>query len=453
MPEQETLSKLLWKFSKEVIDVVKGLRESGKIHKVKQVYFTTKIEKFEYDKGIKGYSASSDHIVKEEWNWINVLITLEDSIKKLPSFKNVAKSMSEIYAKSQPQTEFWLSRFCAVLARRFLEGLTDETVVDLITTFINDIEGSPKTWNPIVWLQGIWLGIDKIQPIDGIVFRRPTPKDLEFEYPAYIVSPIAGEPLFPRASPSTILEIKHRARNQPEMQEELGKLIVTLRLYKVGSVENIRTEWHSKTILGFGGTSFRSAPMAAVYKYGLNSTDTEPLKNFIETIKPLIPLEAIRGSTQSVDYTVIAIQRYQDSIIKPETAEGRLTKAIMCLEALYLKPMETGELSHRLSQRVARTLSLLGFQPLEVYNIIGRAYGIRSKFVHGSQIEKEERQNVANLADKIIDYARISILIQLQLSAGDVDKEKFLALVDNSLLGENALTKLKKLVKDKCTVT
>ena len=453
MSEQETLATLLWKFSKEVIDIVKGLRESGKIHKVKQVYFTTKIEKFEYDKGVKGYSASSDHIEKEEWNWINILITVEDSIKKLPSFKNVAKSMSEIYAKTQSQTEFWLSRFCAILARKFLEGLTDETVVDLITTFINDIEGSPKTWNPTVWLQGIWLGIDKIQPIDRIVFRRPTPKDLQFEYPAYIVSPLSAGTFFPRVSPSTILEIKHRAKNQREMHEELEKLTVTLRLYKVGSVEKIRTEWRSKTVISFGGTTFSSFPIGEAYKYGLDSTDTEPLKNFIERIKPLIPVEAIRGGTESVDYTVIAIRQYQDSILKPETHEGRLTKAIMSLEALYLKPMEAGELAHRLSQRVARTLSLLGYQPLEVYNIVGRAYDIRSKFIHGSQIKKEERQNIANLAEKIIDYARISIVIHLQLRAGDVDKERFLALVDNSLLNENALTKLKKLVKEKCTVT
>ena len=453
MPKQETLSKLLWKFSKEVIDIVKGLKESGKIHKAKRTYVSTKIEKFEYDKGVKGYSASSGHIEKEEWNWVNILIRLEDSTKKIPSFKNVAKSMSEIYVKSQSQAEFWLSRFSSILARQFLEGFTDETLVDLITTFISDIEGSPKTWNLTMWLQGVWMRINKIQPMDRVVLRRPTPEDLEFEYPADLLSPFTTEPFFPRASPSTILELKHRAKNQPEMHEELEKLIVTLRLYKVGSVENIRTQWQSKTVIGFGGTSYRSALMAGAYKYGLDSTDTEPLKNFIETIKPLIPLEVIRGSTQSVDYTVIAIQRYQDSILKPETPEGRLAKGIMCLEALYLKPMEATELAHRLSQRVARTLSLLGHKPLEVYNIIKRAYDIRSKFIHGSGIEKEERQNVANLAEKIINYARISIVIQLQLRAGEVDKERFLALIDNSLLSENALTKLKKLVKEKCVVT
>jgi len=452
MSEQESLSKQLWKLSKEVMGIVKELRESGKIHKVKQVYFKTKIEKFEYDKGMKGYTASSDHIEKEEWNWIDVFFTFEDSIKKLPSFKEAAKSMSEIYAKNQPQTEFLLSSFCRVIARKSLEGLADETVVDLITTFINDIEGNPKTWNPTVWLQGIWLGIDKIQPIEGIVFRRPTPKDLEFEYPAYIVSPLAPRP-FPPASPSTILEIKHRAKNQPEMHEELQKLIATLRLYKTGSVENIRTEWRPKTVLHFGGTTYHTAPTAGAYKYGLDSTDTEPLKNFIETIKPLIPLEVTRGGVPSVDYTVIAIQRYNDGILKPETPEGRLTKGIMCLEALYLKPKEEGELAHRLGQRVARTLGLLDQQPLKVYNNVQRAYGTRSKFIHGSGIEKEERRNIAGLAKKIIDYARISIVIHLQLHAGKVDKEKFLALIDNSLLHENALAKLVDLVKEKCVVT
>jgi len=252
--------------------------------------------------------------------------------------------------------------------------------------------------------------------------------------------------------PSTILQIKHRAKNQPEMYEELQKLIVTLRLYRTGSIENIRTEWRSESILDIGGTTYHDAPMATVYNYGLDSTDAKPLKDFIETIKPLIPLDVTKGSFPSVDYVVIAIQRYDDSILKLETPEGRLTKAIMCLEALYLKPKEEGELAHRLGQRVARLLSLLDQQPLEIYNNIRRAYGIRSKFIHGSGIEKEERQNIANLTKKVIDYARISIVIHIQLRAEKVNKEKFLALIDNSLLSENALAKLRDL-KEKCVVT
>jgi len=55
------------------------------------------------------------------------------------------------------------------------------------------------------------------------------------------------------------------------------------------------------------------------------------------------------------------------------------------------------------------------------------------------------------LADRIIEYLRASILIFLELK-DKIEKESFLNTIDNSLLHEEALAKLKKLIDDHCSI-
>ncbi|MBT9147686.1 MAG: hypothetical protein DDT32_01451 [Syntrophomonadaceae bacterium] len=95
-------------------------------------------------------------------------------------------------------------------------------------------------------------------------------------------------------------------------------------------------------------------------------------------------------------------------------------------------------------------LRLFDFRPLEVYNALDQAYDIRSTFIHGSQIKSEEHKSTTELANRVLEYARISLLIFLQLKSL-VDKDNFVSKIDNALLDENAYLKLKELVKS-CTI-
>jgi F0F1-type ATP synthase alpha subunit len=123
----------------------------------------------------------------------------------------------------------------------------------------------------------------------------------------------------------------------------------------------------------------------------------------------------------------------------------------MCLEALYLKENERQELDHRLGQRVAKLFNQFNHEPLEVYNKIKRSYEIRSSFVHGSPISKDQQNEASKLAQDILEYARVSIIIQLQLKVV-MDKDKFLNLLDNSLLNKQANEKLQSLIEKNCQV-
>ena len=220
----------------------------------------------------------------------------------------------------------------------------------------------------------------------------------------------------------------------------------------MGSVIVVQANWKSDGVMWFsGGTSFGTRSHVDTYKYSLAKDDGPKLQEFLDKIEKLIPEELIRPGMSEVDHLVIAVQRYEDSLLKPEITESRLSFAIMALEALFLKEEEREELEHRLGQRVAKLLAEFGHEPLEVYNKLKRSYSIRSSFVHGSPISKDQQSEALKLTQDILEYVRLSIVIQLQLK-GTIDKDKFLSLLDNTLLTQNASEKLQKILEENCEI-
>jgi len=434
------LTTELWKLSNTMLDVATRSKE---MLREKKIWFTPKVENFQYEEGIKGYSIK-ERFSEREGLSIKSHEFVETEIKSLAQYKEIVSTISKTYNTNLQQADYWLSRFCQSILSSSISGITEEELVERVSTFIRDLENIPKEWSPTVWLDGIWMKTDKITLQEGTEIRRPTPSDIEqaFERPMEL---LMWPDIAPQQFPSAILVIKLRFRHQPEVLEEIERIVNVLRLYKVGSVMNIRTKWNVKSILELQGTTFRTSITESTYKYGIGSNDLERLKGFFQTMKPLIPDEIVKTGIETIDYITIALQRYNDSLLKPDTIEARLTSAIMCLEALYLKTAEREELSHRLAQRVAKVLSRLGNNPMEVYHTLKRAYDIRSKYVHGSQIEKEERQDLRRTMDMALEYARLSLVLLLQLRSS-TEKQNFLNLVDNSLLSKEASDKLQDML-------
>jgi Apea-like HEPN len=151
------------------------------------------------------------------------------------------------------------------------------------------------------------------------------------------------------------------------------------------------------------------------------------------------------------DFIGIAYHRYETALTEG-LPEGSIALAINCLEALYLDG-EEGELAHRLSQRTAALLrQKLGDSGIDIYKKIKDAYTIRSKFVHGAVESKSaskrntKRRAAHDLNAPILNYARVSLLIFLQLRKVK-GKTDFLKLIDSSLLDETAHKEFVDLVK------
>jgi hypothetical protein len=157
-----------------------------------------------------------------------------------------------------------------------------------------------------------------------------------------------------------------------------------------------------------------------------------------------------RQASELMNPIAIALERFNDAL-KEQRVIRRITSAIMCLEALYLKEDETDELSFRLSQRTSAILLLAGLNPLETRDHLTRAYKIRNKFVHGSfKLQKYEDET---LAGKILEYARVSLLVFLQLKVlADDDKKSFIKNIDNSLLDHESHMNLKNKIEKSCFI-
>jgi len=425
-------------FLQDLVDLVTSTcdtwKKEEKIRKEKRDYIRYEVKEFEYEK--KRFSWSHKVVTKEEWDSWDIY-KLVDSLKNAPQFRKCVTAISEIYGVSEDQAESWLFQFVYKIVYEFLtDNLDSKAITSLIVTFVNELEGNPVEWNITVWLSGVHMGTDQIELEKGILIRRPRPKDIEYE-----VSPLSiVSRLF--VTPSAILEIHKRIKFKPPIYPELEKILLSLRLYKLGSVGVKQIKWEPNSILGRSSVSY-PPHWTITYKYSLTEDDKESLPNFVKEIKDKLPVEEKTGRPLSSHPIGIAILRYQDAISKPETIENKIAYAIMGLEALYLKAEERQELSHRLAQRVAKVMKFFDKQPIKVYNIIKDGYEIRSSFVHGSPSCIEEPRKAKEILDKIVEYLRKSIIVFLQIPK---EKEDFISLIDNSMLENRANEKLQQLI-------
>lgn len=444
---EEELSNVLWKLSSDIINIIKRYEESGKIHRLRKLWVRDKITNFEYKEGNISWQALPEYFEREEWDWKEFQI-IEQEVKRLPSFAKAFRMISNIYNVNDAQSEFLLSRFVTTIASKALDKrVEEESKPDFVITFINDLENNPIMWKVSVELEGVWIKEAEVKIRQGLKIRRPQPEDFIRERPLeFALFPHVGPPFF--RYPSAIMEVEQRAKSQHDVWNELEKLIICLRMYKLGSVIEGKAIWMPKSILRLGGVTWPGGMPPVIYRYAIATEDTQKIQIFLNKIAPLLPVSGSR--IQTTDYISIALQRYNDALFKPDPTE-RLAYGIMGLEALFLKPLEREELAHKLAQRVAKCLSVLSYQPLEVYGIIRQSYDIRSEFIHGSLVEEDKRRDASRLADKIINYLRLFILIFLELKE-KIEKVSFLNTIDNSLLHQNAQVKLESIIKEHCTV-
>lgn len=447
---------MLHELSTFIIDEVETAKKNKTLSAFKEPYVKTHITGFTYDKGITGLSSSHESVIKDMWSLGAGLNAVEDKVKACEPFQMAVKETDKIYNLGDGEAESKVLTFVAKIAHVCLDKINDNDIIDLVSLFISELDNNPKLWRPIIWIDGVWMETDSIKILDHVSLRKPEPTDLECEFPVWMGS---YEKEYCRNWPSAILECEYREKSPNSVQKNIDSFIGALRLFKVGSIERLSIQWNDSSILLMSsGRVSQSNLISAQYKYGLMKEDTEPLKDFIAEIEPLVRSEIIDKTIEEADYLSIAYERYCDAILKPAVLENRLATAIMALEALYLSEDELSELTERLSQRVAMALAPFGYKPLQVYNDVRRAYGIRSRYVHGSKIKQKE---IENLVEPILEYCRVSIIIFLQIHPEkdkgdekdkDNEKTKMIKLLSNSLLDDTKKKKYHDKMSDKCPI-
>lgn len=407
-----------------------------------RLYIRYKITDFKIDDKERRFVGTYEPHMRKDWS-LAIQNLLEKEIKPLPLFKELVDSISKDYKEElvarryhpSAQVEFWLESFIRRILAEEIDGkLSEERLVDLISTFKAELQGASQESHVTVYLDGISLKMDAVQLGDNVLLRRPQPSDLEYEFEAI------GPETHLRQTPSAVLELRTRAKDT-DVYEKMERTITLLRLFHVSSVDYLMHTEQRKTAMWPTGTvgSFRLHMHGASHTYIVTDSDVNVLPRFFELFESRVPIKVTERRLESLH---IALSRYNNALLEPVEVERKLMTAVMGLEALYTLEGERGETSFRLGLRVSRLLGQLGSQPLEARDMIEKSYKIRSRVGHGLMVRAEARKELNVVLNKILDYLRKSIIL-FTIGTETITKGDFVSLIDRSMISNEHLAELK----------
>ena len=185
-------------------------------------------------------------------------------------------------------------------------------------------------------------------------------------------------------------------------------------------------------------TVFSNRIEGALERYLVTEEDVPKLKKFWQVISNVMPPTFFESDMTKIDYLTVAYNRYTDALFQNGVLERRIANAVMGLEALFIKSGEVQELVYRLTLRMSKLLSFLGYEPYEVKKIVNDAYKVRNLFAHGGHLSYKEKRkleskykDVKNLLQQLLEYLRISIIVMI---LSNREKDELIDLIDDSFI-------------------
>jgi hypothetical protein len=443
----DVLDSVIVSLANETRRLLERHEEKGAAIKVKIPRLRARITRFKCDKGAKSYAV--DHEPKEVAVWAPGFVEqLNEEITNQATYKQCVDRIAKEDKMAEDQARHYCDKFVrSILARASYEEITEDIIQEHVFRFVRDVGYLPTEWTITAWLDGIWVEANQRVEIGSwLTLRRPDAADLERAYSIEarsITSLIGGAPV--RSMPSAILEMNVSCKDQNDAAVILDRAVILLRMFRLASVVLSRVEYAPRSIIRLPVATHPSSFAESPYEYSLTKEDDPALRELFDRMNPLVTSSTWEAA-MSNDHLDIALTRYNEALIRPATVESRITSAITCLEALFLKAGERGELSMRLALRVAALLQHFGFVPWEVHKRVSRAYKVRSAFVHGAAA-KRHRGQLGELCWMILEYCRVALLLFYQLKE-TVTKDSMVAQLDRSLLDDAAVRKLKDGLSD-----
>lgn len=433
--------------------------QSGRMPKQKELFLKLVVRDLCYaGHGVAQVNFDCEQIVRETWHWRDYGEFRKSVFPCLPEHRACVDSFHQTYGLPPGDIERLLDLLTHRLAPKMVEPIEQTTLRDEAVVLLNDLRLRQVTWNAYLWLQGIILEVERIELGESLVIRRPIPADFERELS--VGRAHSGE-LYPDPGtfPSAVVEYQFERGTSADQfaswnaEHAVEALIQALRLYRVGSVEVVRYEYRPVSVRCHGGTIVCDRPRI-YYQYSLGFQDSADLTKFLRSLIDRIPsyMEML-DPPKRPNILGIPLPRYTDCLRREMGVEERMASAVTCLEGLFMRDDETAELTFRLAQRVAIMLRSLGLGAKQVFDDVKAAYKIRSKFVHGAFIKDKHRKENFELAGRIVNYARISLIVSFQLGlTGPETKAGFLEAVDNSMLDDDDARSLKEKISSQTYV-
>jgi hypothetical protein len=426
-----TLSQLVHQ-SLEIFETKKGEAKPVRVALIKHT-----IRNFHMDENGSGWESIEEPFERLDWSTF-IFDLMQKYITVLPVFHEIVDTIIKEYeavfqhispdVNKKSQTEFWLGNFVrAVLYEKLENKLTDPRIIELITIFEHELNGSPLENKIASYVTGLYPKTDSILLDDSTTIRKLRADDLEYEYYAFI--PFLMRRLEMR-HPSAVIEVKMRVKDESELWKKLERVMIILRLFRLGSVHPLWNNLTKVSVIWPAGTSssWSHSGFSDLPKYTIQETETDAFRKFFETLEPLVKSDR---PEENVGFS-IAITRYNNALLDPVDTERKLMTAMMALESLYSLPSDKGEIGYKISIRSAKLLSFLGFKPTDVRKNVEKSYYVRSRVAHGLVVDEKKVGKIGDLLNTLLEYVRLSLIIFILI--GPSQKNRFVSEIDNSLI-------------------
>lgn len=406
-----------------------------------------KVTKFEYgESGITNKRVKPERFSAPSWYQAGNSVYFEGIINR-KVYKDALRALLNSYGLQKTHCRHYLWSLTARIARDTLEGKISRPkhLAKYVGLFLKDLNEEKHEYRIGVQLKGLILQPNSIKLDGNTKLRKPIRRDLEVEDPGPY-RPFSSR-LRPLEDPTAILNTIIHAKTETELYLEIDRGIEILRLFQVGSVQDVKNIIDKDSIIYRTRYEFSDEQLLGQDSYLITERDAERLKTFWLRMKRIdLPIPVERGVPKEPTALAISYERYSNAL-DDKIFENRIFSAIMGLEALYL--MEKQEMSYRLRMRAAKLLSLIGYDHNEIVERIKDAYEVRSTYVHGEILKQQDRRklerkhgNLDEFSKTIVDYLRASIIALLKRP----NKNSLIQKIDDSFLDAEKEEEIRKLL-------
>lgn len=172
--------------------------------------------------------------------------------------------------------------------------------------------------------------------------------------------------------------------------------------FEMGFLESQYQGRYSNVVSNFiHGAPFDSSGKRSVAEF--SHAELERAKHIYSTYRKGQYFKSLEGLEPNKDNRLLRVSLFLKAARNTTMLPIKVSFYCTCFEALF--STDTAELSHKLSERTALFLGADGKERLEIFQNVKKAYGIRSKVLHGDKITSklfDEAERLAPICDSYL---------------------------------------------------
>lgn len=362
-----------------------------------------------------------------------------DLLSDAPTYPSLDRELRSVEADTaRLNTMVGLANFKTTTDRafvllRFVRAVHDspaelpllEAFQEVYAEFEELLYGENSHFDLVLPVAGLELDADRVELGDGLALDV-VPDELKRTWAGFVE--------FPPVAVIGTLKLSILVDNETDvadrdritaMRARVASVIQALHVYKAGQC--FTGDTYSSARNSFLGGGEASGPSRSMSLGRFDGMHFEP-----DEVRGFSAFFAAYDSDglRRRPFISVAARRLQYSAERSRD-EDRLTDLMIAAEALFLEESERQELSLRLSLRAAWYLADGADNRVEIYDLFRKAYGLRSKVVHGSQTDTQELRSTSN---DVETYVRRALHVAVPAAASDAIPAKKLADWDSVLL-------------------